>query len=387
LALAALALAACSRGPATTWPGISADSQYVYVAQGQQVHAVDVTNGQSAWLFPTTAGVTITQIVSEPGISSDIIVVGSEGTSSNLYSGILYGLDRNKGTQIWCLAFDQKGTDSQGCTTLAKGNQMSCFITFCTPVDDRILGGIALTNDVAYFGLASGMVYAVNAKTGQDLWHFQASRDVWGTPLVAGDTVYVGSLDHNVYALSRDDGKPRWHKDMGAAVAGTPAFDAGTLFVGTFANTLVALDTASCETDCVTKWTYPTQNWVWSGPEIAQGVLYFTDVSGYVYAADEATGQPKWTPVKPGGQMRAEPVLAGNNLYLGDYDGNLFALNPADGSTRWQHNLKDQSQSGQILVPPVVVSDTLVVALYNGSNCLVAYSTDGNYKWLYPQCK
>jgi eukaryotic-like serine/threonine-protein kinase len=370
LALAGLLLAGCGRGPAQTWPGVAADSQYAYIAQGQQVHAVNLADGKQVWAFPTTANNNISQIVSQPGVGPDVIVVGSEGPTSS-YSGIAYGLDRNTGTQKWCLAFDDKGASSQNCP-LAQGAATGGIFGIGPAVDDRILGGVTLTNGTAYFGLASGKVYAVNAETGKDLWFFPAARDVWAAPLVVSDTVYVTSLDHNVYALDRQSGALKWKQDMGAAVAGEASFDQGMLFVGTFGNRMAALDAATG----AERWSFTAKNWVWSGPEVGKGVLYLTDVSGNVFAVDEATGQQIWT-VKPGGEMRARPTLAGDNLYMGDHDGHLFALNPADGSDRWP----GRTTKGQTLVSPVVVSDTVLFAPYSGDNLLEAYTPSGDLKW------
>ncbi len=371
LAFSVLLLAACGRGPAQTWPGVAADSQYAYIAQGQQVHAVNLADGKQVWAFPAATNSNISQIVSQPGVGADVIVVGSEGATSS-YSGIAYGLDRNAGTQKWCLAFDKKGSDAQNCP-LAGGAATGSFLGIGPAVDDRILGGIALTNNVAYFGLASGMVYAVDAETGKDLWHYKTERDVWAAPLVVNDTVYVTSLDHHVYALERATGNQRWVKDLGAAVAGEAAFDQGMLFVGTFGNRLAALDAATGEE----KWSFTTLNWVWSGPAVGKGVLYLADVSGNVFAVDETSGTQIWT-TKPGGQMRARPTLAGDNLYVGDHDGHLFALNPADGTSRWP---AAHSTKGQLLVAPVVVSATVLFAPYTGDNLLEAYNPDGGLVW------
>jgi outer membrane protein assembly factor BamB len=375
LSVAALFLAACSRGPAQTWPGVAADNQLGFIAQGQQVHAVNLADGTQNWAFPTAVNNNVSQIVSQPGVGADVVVVGSEGASGT-YSGIAYGLDRNTGAQKWCLAFDQKGADGQNCP-LAQGGQTGGLFGLGPAIDDRILGGVTLTNGVAYFGLASGAVYAVDAETGKDLWRFKAGRDVWAAPLAAENMIYIAALDHHVYAVDRATGSLRWQKDMGAAVAGEPTLDSGTLYVGIFSNQLVALDAATGDQ----RWSFTAENWVWNGPAVGQGVLYLTDVSGNVFAIDATSGQKIWA-VKPGGQMRARPVLSGNNLYVGDRSGNIFALDPANGSTRWTHLLK-----GQLLVPAIVVSDTVLVAPYTGDNLLSAYSPTGDLKWAYNPSK
>jgi outer membrane protein assembly factor BamB len=371
--LAALALAACGPVASQTWSGLSTDGTLAYVAQGQQVHAVNLDTGLEAWKFPPTPGSGTGQFVSEPGVSETTIVVGSEGADKS-YSGILYGLDPATGQQKWCLAFDSRGASSNNTCKVARGDPLPNLFGIQFPaVDNRIVGGLTLTNGVVYFGLASGLVYAVNAETGVDQWHFKAERDVWGSPLVAGNLVYVTSLDHNVYALDRDSGSLAWKKDMGAAVAGSLSLADDTLYVGSFAKTLTALDAGTGAERC----TFTATNWVWSGPTINQGVLYFTDVSGTVFAAEASSCQQIWA-VKPGGAMRARPVLAGDNLYVGDRDSNFFALDPATGATRWQKEVK-----GQLLVPPLVVDDLVIVAPFTGDNLLAAYTPSGDLKWAF----
>ena len=101
--LAALALAACGPAASQTWPGLGTDGKLVYVAQGQQVHAVNVDTGLEAWKFPITPSNDTGQFVAEPSVSPSIVVVGSEGAVKS-YSGILYGLDPATGQQKWCLA-------------------------------------------------------------------------------------------------------------------------------------------------------------------------------------------------------------------------------------------------------------------------------------------
>ena len=374
--VAALALAACGRPVAQTWPGLATDGNLVYVAQGQQVHAVSLATHEQVWAFPATASNDFGQFVSEPGLSATTIVVGSEGASST-YSGVLYGLDAQTGQQRWCLAFDQKGQAKQPTCKLASGVTGGTIFGIGPAVDNRIFGGLTLTNGVVYFGLASGAVFAVNAETGADLWRFKAERDVWGAPLVSGAIVYVPSLDHHLYALNRDSGTLVWQKDMGAAVAGAPTLDGATLYAGTFGNRIVALDAATGNE----LWNFPASNWVWSGPAIDQGVLYFTDVSGMVFAVDANSHRKLWS-VTPGGLMRARPVLADGNLYVGDRNGNLFALDPATGATRWSRQMK-----GQLLVPPVVVSGAVVTAPFSGDNLLAAYSATGDLKWAFAPSK
>lgn len=382
-ALLALTLAACGPARTQTWPGLATNGELAFLAEGPSVYAINVQSGQQVWKFPPdgyagNAGV----FVSDAGVGDDIIVVGSEGPAGS-YSGGLYGLDPDTGADpatgraYWCLAFDQKGVDREGCP-LAEDGAQAGFLGLSPAVDNRIVGGVTLTQGVVYVGLASGAVYAVDASTGRDLWRFDADRDVWAAPLVTDDTVFVASLDHNLYALDAETGEVRWPKDLGAALAGTPSIssDGETIYVGTFGSQLLALDTATGEE----RWNKATTNWVWSGPALDNGVLYFTDVSGMVYAVEAETGQNVWTPFMPGGPMRGRPALTAELFYVGDRDGNFFALDRATGAVRYTQTLK-----GQILAAPLVAGDLILVAPFGGDNLVVAYTPalDATVRWAF----
>jgi outer membrane protein assembly factor BamB len=339
------------------------------VATGSQVHAYRVTDGVQAWTFPATVSNTTGVFVADPAVSDSVIIAGSEGPT-NSYSGLLFGLDPANGSQLWCLAFDQKGVDRSGCPLAADAPAAGLF-GLAPAVDNRIIGGLAVADGVAYVGLANGKFYAVDAATGHDLWHFNLpKRDVWAPPLVVSDTIYVTSLDHSVYALDVDTGNARWTKALDAAIAGTPTLsaDGSQLYVGTFGSHLYTLDARTGEQ---VGEPLPANNWVWAGPTVAEGVLYFTDVGGYVHAVDAETHADVFAPVKPGGFMRAAPAVAGDTLYVGDRDGKLFGLDRHTGAVVYTAEMK-----GQLLAPIVVVNDTVLVAPFNGDNLLAGYSLD-----------
>ena len=374
LSLVGMLLAGCGAVATQTWPGLTGVDNMAYVAQGPQVFAIDSVTGRQVWAFPPAPDTSTGAMVSQPGVSDDVVVVGSEGPTGS-YSGVLYGLDRATGQQLWCLAFDQKGVDREGCP-LARGEQPAGVLFFRPAIDNRVIGGIAVADGTAYFGLANGRVFAVDVATGRDLWSFPAGRDVWATPVVTEDTVFVASLDHTLYALDRDNGQVSWQRDMGAALAGTPLLIDDTLYVGTFGDQLAAIDAATGQD----RWPpFATSNWVWSGPAEQDGILYFTDVGGTVYAVNSESGQQVWQPVRPGGIMRARPVVTADSVIVGDRDGNLFALDRATGATRWTEVI-----NGQLLGGPVLSGDVVVVAPFNGDNVLAGYSAaSGDLVWAF----
>lgn len=375
----ALALSACGAVPAASWPGLATEGDLIFVAFNNRVHAVNAADSREVWAYPPASSSNSDTFFAEPAVSGDMLVVGSEGPATS-YSGAVFGLDIDTGAAKWCRALNaqalQRVLSAGEACTLIEGGTPFVFLNIKAPKDDRLLGGIAVADGIAYFGLANNRVYALDAATGDFRWSFdQATHPIWATPLVVEGTVYVASLDHNLYALDAATGALRWAKDLGAALGGTPAFADGKLYVGTFGNTLLALDAE--DGDILWEFTQAT-NWIWGGPTLAEGVLYFADLNGNVFAVDAVTGQQRWQ-VTPGGKMRASPAIVGEALYIGDKDGNIFALDRADGSTLWTKTVEG---GGQVLANALVVpgAELVVFAPYQGSNLLVPYTSGGELR-------
>ncbi len=391
LLLAALALTACGAPTTESWPALVSDGQTAYIAFNAHLYAVDIATGREVWAFPTipaggggffsflsasppTPNSSTSHFYSIPALDENILVVAAVRPSAS-HSGVVFGLDPATGVARWCVAFEEKSaraenSQSTACTLLPRNAGTGLF-GIAPPADNRIVSGITLTDGVAYFGLASGEVYAVNALEGAPVWAtpFQTGNSIWGAPHANGDLLYVSSLDHSLYALNRANGALVWSKDLGAAIGGAPTIADGRVFVGTFGKELYALDAATGEK----QWSIPTNNWIWDHVVVEENTLYFTDLSGAVTALDAATGVTQWT-VTPGGALRAAPALVGDKLYIGDRKGQLFALNRADGSTVWPAPIQ---LKGELLATPLVVNDRILLTPYNGENLLTGYTTSG----------
>ncbi len=54
---------------------------------------------------------------------------------------------------------------------------------------------------VIYFGSIDHTIYALDARYGKLIWHFETGDQVAGSPTVEDGVIFCGSCDHNVYAL------------------------------------------------------------------------------------------------------------------------------------------------------------------------------------------
>ena len=65
-----------------------------------------------------------------------------------------------------------------------------------------------LVDGVVYFGSADHHIYAVDAKTGKEIWRFRTGDLALNpSPEVHGNRVYVVSYDSYLYALDKKTGK------------------------------------------------------------------------------------------------------------------------------------------------------------------------------------
>ncbi len=75
--------------------------------------------------------------------------------------------------------------------------------------------GPAVANGLVYFGTDGGTVYALDDRTGAEVWTYKAGSTVDLAPAVANGVVYFGSYDGNLYALNASTGAKLWSYPTG----------------------------------------------------------------------------------------------------------------------------------------------------------------------------
>jgi outer membrane protein assembly factor BamB len=200
-----------------------------------------------------------------------------------------------------------------------------------------------------YFTNNSGVLFAVNAKTGKRAWRFRSRRCVAASPAVAGATVFQsfmnkppcnskrnpGRLEGEVIAFAAGFGRIRWRTRLGP---------------------------------------------VESSPLVANGRVYVGDWRGRVYALDERTGRVRWT-FEGDGRIKGSLTQSGNRLYVGTYKGYLYALNATTGKQIWRARSQDRfGGHGQFYSTPTAAYGRV----YLGSTDGKVYSfgaTSGELRW------
>lgn len=153
----------------------------------------------------------------------------------------------------------------------------------------------------------TGLVSALEARTGQQRWSYRARGPVQTLPVVHGGLIYLTSNEGRVYALDVRTGSWRWQYERE-----TP-------------------DAFSIRGQ--------------AGPLIVDGKLYIGFPDGYLSCLNSETGEVIWNRQLSGESTRfadvdGTPAMLGDALIVSCYASGLFALELKDGSTRWRHEIE-----------------------------------------------
>ena len=320
----AILLSACSGAASrgTSWPGLAADSNNAYLANGQYIYAAKLSDGSKLWQYPDKAGAQ--QFFAAPLLTPDgQLIVGSAGTDQGLYS-----LDPATGATKWSVPF--------------------------TGAQDRWISAPLVINDTLYAPNNDGSLYAIKLATGGLIWSLSIGHPLWGTPVTDGKLIFLTSLDHFLYAIDPQSQKIVWKTDLGGSAAGSPALsaDAMTLYVGSFGSEVFAINAANGST----RWKANTNAWVWSNPVVNGSTIYVTDINGQEYSLDASSGKNSWQNVVPDGPITGSPLLTMDGVIVTTESGFVYALDH-NGKVTWSTSI-----GGKIYTPPVASGNLVIIA-------------------------
>ena len=342
LFVSASLLSACGAVAASNWSGVAADQDMVYLAHGSFVYAINLENQQELWRSPAEIDRNIT-FFAAPVLTPDRqLLIGSYGPKEHN----LYSVNPDNGSIKW--KFDQ-----------AKG--------------DYIASPLA-TDTAIYAANADGTLYALDLN-GKLLWTFKSEEPLWATPAIndACSCLFVPSMDHKLYALNVETGEIRWETgSLGGSMVASPAFaDDGTVYIGTFANELVAL---SAENGAIL-WRYKTDGFVWTQPQLVDGLLYFGDSKSTLYAVDTA-GKEAWK-VKVDGPIATNPLIKNGNIHFTTGTDAVYAYD-LEGNRVWQ-----QTMEGLFQGPVISSGERLLVSPMNDQTALYVLNENGIQQWAF----
>lgn len=374
-----LLLVACSQE--NPWPGVSkTDDNEVFVSYERFIAKLDA-NGKRIWVFPEKDE-RETMFYAPPVVDNGTVYVGD-------YNGNVYAVDRETGKEIW--AYKVGGTKLFGIASFGGST-------------DRVIAPIAIAENILFVPDELG-VFALNKETGKLLnWKLDSDRAVWSQPIYVPATedkpamLFAASLDHSLYALDvseidledtvgkledAEEAEVLWKADLEGAAAGQPTYDVerGILFVGTFGSKMLAVSAE--DGDILGE--YETEGWVWEGPTLYDGILYFGDIKGYLHAVtfNDGNFERIWSRQVAKGKLRARPLVTDDLVIVASDDNTIYAVRRDTGEREWERDVESkaladlfqiQGEEGWMLVTATANKDELVIALR---------LDNGNERWSY----
>jgi outer membrane protein assembly factor BamB len=207
----------------------------VYVASGDNtVYAVNANTGSLLWKFATGSFLN-----SSPAVANGVVYVGSADYN-------VYALNASDGSKLWNYTTGNEIQASpavaNGVVYISSGDRNLYALNAKTgskmwsygPADDWAVGDSApaVWNGIVYAGGNNGMV-ALAANTGELLWSFTTGSGA-SSPAVANGVVYFGSGYSGVYAVDARTGTQLWKYFVPDHVFSSPIVANGMVYVGGF---------------------------------------------------------------------------------------------------------------------------------------------------------
>lgn len=240
----------------------------------------------------------------------------------------------------------------------------------------------AASRGFLYVGTDDGVLLALDAQTGEEVWRYATLGSILEPPVVVDlpgaakptSLVVFSNEADQVYALDAVTGAFKWQYKAetpdeytlrghaGVLVAG------GLVYTGFSSGTMVALrvDTGSVAWLTSLKGEGDRFIDVDATPALDGDTIYVASSSGGVWALDAATGLVRWrspltSPVAGGGGDAGAIgglTLAGDRIYVGVAELGIYALD-LGGNVIWRQGARGGGEPGEL----VVSGDYLVYAL------------------------
>ncbi len=223
-----------------------------------------------------------------------------------------------------------------------------------------------------FFANNAGVVYAVSAKTGKTIWHYDSDRCQAMSPAVGFETVYTTFLNHppcnassgngELIAFWAASGKVRWERPLGPSES-SPLLVGKRLYLGDWTGAVYCFSATSGRLI----WRFQSDGKVKGGVAYSGGRVYFGTYGSSVYALDATTGKQIWkASAQPGfvnsGTFYSTPAIAYDRVYIGSTDGKVYSYGATTGDLRWS-----QSTGGYVYSSPAVWHERVYAGSYSGS--------------------
>ena len=243
--------------------------------------------------------------------------------------------------------------------------------------------------------IAYGNMYVIPmSPTPQDpgVWTYRAGGSLGEVWCISSETVnwpmYLADPEHSAEGAGPTNLAVKWKFKTDATIQSSPTLVDGVCYFGNQIGNIYALD-ADTGTQL---WTFKTDQWVKSTVAVVNGKLYTGTDDGNIYCLNAATGAKIWE-IYAGGVVknptgartvvgadntRSSPIILEGRVYVGALDGNLYCLDANTGAVIWKFQT-----GGPIMATPTIVDNEIYIPASTPIPDGTVYKLDlnGNVIW------
>lgn len=199
--------------------------------------------------------------------------------------------------------------------------------------------GLTLDGDTIF--AISGLpqqVYMLDAETGIPKQTFLPQGEhrgvLYWSPVTPGeDLAFVGFAEDGagiagLYAFDPETGQEQWKIPVQNLVLPAPAYADGVVYFGDSGGFVYAVDVESRSVK--PGWPFEAESAIWASPLVTDGRVYVAAMDHYLYCLDAESGQVLWER-EIGAAIAAPPTLEDGILYVGAFDGKVHAVDADSG--------------------------------------------------------
>ncbi len=264
---------------------------------------------------------------------------------------------------------------------------------------------------VIYSGDNKGNLYAIDTRSGEQIWVFHAEGRLFNGPSIKDESLFFGSFGGIIYALDIHTGKEKWRIQTGGSVCFPSTIEANTGYALSHDRKIYIFDLDNgnlkdkirgdywmCGIPSISHNHIHYPDWggeyAFNGPGIRRkrvefhagshsrrytcasihdSVAYFVTSDSIVYGIDLNNGQAFWS-FKADNKITRSPAITNNLIAFTTFNSHLYVIDRGNGKVLW-----DYISAGSNNSHPIIVDDVVYFGSGNGILYALMLDLEKNY--------
>jgi serine/threonine protein kinase len=240
------------------------------------------------------------------------------------------------------------------------------------PTDGGIVSKPVVYEKSIYFGSEDNRLHVISTHSGRVVWTYYADGPIRSSPRISDRHVFFGSDDSNLHIVNAMTGRRALRMDLGAPIRSTPLVYGEYVYVGTENGDFFCIDFQGR-----IKWRARAKRGITSSPSVADDIIYYGSIDGFMYAMDVETGWGVWRFRMMKGTV-SSPTINENYVYFGSADEHIYCIDTRTSKEIWRYKTDHQISSS-----PYIHHEVLFCGgVDNNMYCLDRKT--GNLIWKFP---